>query len=445
MQTEVVLVATMLMTAALGLPVRAQVELPSVHSLGPVVGRLDSLVATRGFHVLSDGRVVVNEIGAGRIVVYDRTLSHEQTVIDTTFRGKIFGYLADTSLLLNPSARTLVVLSPTGTFARTMPLATTDIEGNATPFTSRVDAKGRIVYQVFMRQNGAIGSGARSATVDSMLLLRLDVGTGVIDTVAAFVVLRNPLGSDVLGLALGAFPPGVIGSTSMAMINGVVFVTSAAGFGGSGGGSGGGARGGGGGAGTDRGGDTAIFTKSLATVAQEAGLTFAPPSDAWAVLSDGAVAVVRGQTHQIDWYPADGTHSSSPPLPYASSRLTIQAKTTFVDSLKRTYAAHPGPTATPTAISADMKVLLSAPAFPDPATLPDYVGSFARVKADAENNLWLQETTDSTVWDVVNRAGRMTDRVRIPAEMTIEWFGPGVVYLVSYAGTTTALIEARIR
>jgi hypothetical protein len=29
--------------------------------------------------------------------------------------------------------------------------------------------------------------------------------------------------------------------------------------------------------------------------------------------------------------------------------------------------------------------------------------------------------------------------------MTIEWFGPGVVYLVSYAGTTTALIEARNR
>ena len=59
-----------------------------------------------------------------------------------------------------------------------------------------------------------------------------------------------------------------------------------------------------------------------------------PMVDAWALLSDGTVAVVRGRDFHIDWYHPDGSHSSSVKIPFDWQRLTDSLKVVVLDSAK---------------------------------------------------------------------------------------------------------------
>ena len=80
-----------------------------------------------------------------------------------------------------------------------------------------------------------------------------------------------------------------------------------------------------------------------------------------------------------------------------------------------------------------------------PRSAPDYVAPLSQVRADADGNLWIQETQSvrgtnpvnpfaadvAPIFDVVNRAGVMIDRIQIPGAAFVVGFGPHVVYLIS--------------
>jgi hypothetical protein len=70
------------------------------------------------------------------------------------------------------------------------------------------------------------------------------------------------------------------------------------------------------------------------------------------------------------------------------------------------------------------------------------------VRADRDNNIWILPTTTAysnsgeLVYDVVNRAGKLFERVRIPEGRSITGFGPGgVVYLMSRDASRGWVIE----
>ena len=85
--------------------------------------------------------------------------------------------------------------------------------------------------------------------------------------------------------------------------------------------------------------------------------------------------------------------------------------------------------------------------------MPDYYPPIrpGSVKADRDGNLWIIPTTsvlagDGLVYDVINREGKLVERVRIPAGRTIVAFGRGgLIYLVSqYALGAQRLERARV-
>ena len=88
-----------------------------------------------------------------------------------------------------------------------------------------------------------------------------------------------------------------------------------------------------------------------------------------------------------------------------------------------------------------------------PSELPDYKPPFFAnsVRADAEGNLWVRTIptkliAGGPVYDVINREGKLVDRVQVPANRTIAGFGPdGSVYLVSRDGSTMTFERARVR
>jgi hypothetical protein len=85
---------------------------------------------------------------------------------------------------------------------------------------------------------------------------------------------------------------------------------------------------------------------------------------------------------------------------------------------------------------------------------PTTTAAFARpdaLLADADHRVWIRpqrwmsatRATPAPAYDIVDREGRLIDRVRIPADRKIVGFGPGVVYLTTLDGTR--LERARFR
>jgi len=88
---------------------------------------------------------------------------------------------------------------------------------------------------------------------------------------------------------------------------------------------------------------------------------------------------------------------------------------------------------------------------PELNDVPDYVPPFSRgaVRADVDGNLWVRTSTlvsGQPVYDIINRAGELADRVQLPPFRSIAGFAPGVVYMaVKDASGAVRLERARVR
>ncbi|HTR78861.1 MAG TPA: hypothetical protein VMH39_12150, partial [Gemmatimonadaceae bacterium] len=174
--------------------------------------------------------------------------------------------------------------------------------------------------------------------------------------------------------------------------------------------------------------------------------------DAWAMLPDGTVAIVRGRDYHIDWIAPDGRRNSSPKLPFQWHRLSDSDKVAIIDSVKAYNDAHPG---SYVAYAPTGQVTGTFPAgVISPDSLADYRPPFARdaMFADADGNVWLLPTPEvplspnpGPVYDVVNRAGALIDRVQLSPGFGIAGFAPGYVFMTIREGATTVLVKARIR
>src|SRR5580658_8865622 len=72
---------------ALALAMSAAAQQPSIpiRPLGPILrATSESLVSVSGVRVLSDGRLLVNDTRGKRVVLFDSTLQHATSVVDTT-------------------------------------------------------------------------------------------------------------------------------------------------------------------------------------------------------------------------------------------------------------------------------------------------------------------------------------------------------------------------
>jgi hypothetical protein len=200
--------------------------------------------------------------------------------------------------------------------------------------------------------------------------------------------------------------------------------------------------------------------------------------DDWAVLADGSVAIVRGQDYHIDFVNADGSMTRGPKMAYAWEPLSDEAKIALIDSLKKAdedSKKNPPSTRTMTlgagggssvggsssgtrssagsssGASPDKAVSPNEnppPEFPSPSELPDYRPPFEQraARADADGNLWIKtthhETSAGSVYDVINRQGKVIDRVQLQPGRSIIGFGRGgVVYMLAGEETQVMWLE----
>ncbi|HSA55929.1 MAG TPA: hypothetical protein VLE53_09500 [Gemmatimonadaceae bacterium] len=426
---------------ALSMPavVGAQNEIP-VREVGPAEAASSETVGfLYGLRELSDGRVLVNDAGRRRLLLFDRALAQAKILADSAAGTPvaygarptgIIPYLGDSTLLIDQSARAFLVLDPEGKVARVMsPPRAGDIGFMWNPAigTPGFDAGGRLIYRSWLMPTFRAPEQGKPFVPpqlpDSAPILAGDFDRRAADTLGWVRVPKRRT-------SVTPVPGGVRLS---AMIN------------------------------------------PLSTI------------DDWTLLPDGTIAMLRGQDYHIDWINPDGTRWSSPKMPFDWKRLTDEEKTALVDSTRRalerefaTPGAESGAGAAaasghgvPTNTNHSMTILgvtmpdggppprpagaPDAPQIPEvvPASdLPDYVPPVLRsgtMRADPQGNVWILPSTTAQsgsglLYDVVDRRGVLTHRVRLPAGRALEGFGAnGAIYLTSHDAGGTRLERARLK
>ena len=399
---------------------------------------------------LPNGSVIVNDVARRRLLLLDPSLESFAVIADSTSgavngygqrAGALIPYVADSTLFLDATAGSFLVIDPAGKVARVMsPPRPTDnnVISNFNNGFPGFDSKGRMIYRSnypVMPVQTRDGSIQMPPRPDSAPLLRVDLDTRRADTVAA--VRTAKFISNTITLPNGGQ------STMMTQV-------------------------------------------PLATI------------DDWAVLSDGTIAIVRGNDYKVDFLLPDGAKRTSPKVAFDWKRLDDEAKLILIDSIMKARAAGPqggpggpgGPGGGPITFAGGdgMRVAIGGgggggrgevervaavagtamvsggpggPGGPGGITLPapvasdlpDYMPAFTQTSArpDADGNLWIRTTTPGAqpgnfVYDVINNQGNLVDRVDVPKGMTIIGFGKGgAVYLSQREGYAFRVLKATIK
>ena len=401
----------------------------------------DSLGSVAAVRQLPSGNVLVNDQARRRVVLMDSSMTVIGVVADSTSSsnnaygarpGGMIAYRGDSTLFIEPASLSMLVIDPAGKIVRTMaaPRAN-DVQfliggslGNP-----GFDARGRLVYRTMEPDVGLRGARlpqpgqpwVAPMPPDSAALVRFDLATRTLDTVGFFKIARSNV----------RWTPNATGGIR-----------------------------------------THIMIHPL------------PVVDEWAVMSDGTVAFVRGKDYHVDFIDATGERTSAEKIPYEWQRMTDDDKSRFLDSSKvaieklRAAAAAgnagaaqsvmetvlgdggvggappmaragDGPTPTrgdgpapprrgdspPGGVRGGMQ--MPAVEMVPASELADYKPVFGAgsVKADMDGRLWVRTiptklTPGGAIYNVIDKSGKLADRVQVPANTTIAGFGKGgVVYL----------------
>ena len=130
-----------------------------------------------------------------------------------------------------------------------------------------------------------------------------------------------------------------------------------------------------------------------------------PQGDDWALMSDGTLAVVRVLDYHVDYFAPDGSHTSSPKLPFDWKRITDEEKTKLIDSLKVTAKEASDRAAAQQAQGGGRGFRASfEPVSAD--KLPDYVPPIrpGTTLADHDGNIWILPATSSIAAQLAQQA-----------------------------------------
>ena len=362
---------------------------------------------------LPDGRLLVNDTQRRQLLIIDRALSATTVIADSAAgkqtsygakAGGLISYRADSTLFVDPDGLSMFVIDPAGRIARVASVPRSQDAAALASNNAGIDSRGRLVYRGLTRVKQVVNGGLTLAQFpDSIDVDRIDLATRRVDTAGYFRVSK----------------------TNMTITQ------------------------------TEHGMSVGAEVNPVQTV------------DDWAVLADGSIAIVRGQDYHVDLIGADASVKSAAKIPFNWRPLTDEEKLVVLDSAKRQIdrmfsgagpdqaammAMHGDGAAIP--IAGGHGAPTAAPNSPPPvklvpaSALPDFWPVFNQggVKPDADGNLWVRTSAirpgaiGGPIYDVIDRAGSLADRVQIPPGRQIVGFGKGgTVYMAARESNGTFL------
>lgn len=443
-----VLSASLLIAAAGSLG--AQATAPAIRPIGSVVATsAEKFGNVNSIRALSNGTALINDMPNRRVLLVDENMKVLKVVADTTpetgnaYSGRLAGlipYKGDTSLFVDPQALSMLVIDPSGRIGRVMSIPRADdamlmtgIQG-----TPAVDPQGRIIYRAnnmdmagMRRQFVMGGAGGQAGPPkppvfpDTAAIVRIDLSTRKLDTLAWIKVqaIKMNVAQDE---------------------NGRIRMTSE--------------------------------------------VNPLPLIDEWSVLNDGTLAIIRGRDYHVEFVNAEGQKQVAAKVPFDWQRLSDDDKIAFIDSVKaqreRQVAAMEAQRTTTTGPNGQQQTVVAGGGaaaggggprivmdidgggpprrggegqrgggneggprrdfmpqlnFVQPTELPDYKPPFLNgaVRADMDGNLWVRTVPTKKyeggqIYDVIDRTGKLIDRVQVPVGRQIIGFGKGgVVYMMA--------------
>ena len=370
----------------------AQAPIP-VRTVGPILAAGTENVGTSVVvRALSDGRVIVGSWRRWRVFAFDSTLAKSTVVIDSVWgTGSSsppttpIAYRGDSTVLADFGGSALLVLDPKGTIVRSMaPVRRDDLRRMNSPGV-RFDRRERIVFQE------ATNLARPTQPPDTSPLVRADLDARTIDTVG-WLKAGNELW---------------------------------------------------------------VRTDPSTRLTHEIFNPF-PWTDQWAMLTDGTIAIVRAGDYHIDWIDPDGTRRSTAKMPFDWRRITEAEKRQIGDSLLKLRTEQIAHRVTPPSGRGGGRAptpLRTVVELTPESGWPSYWPSmnYAAVKSDLENHLWILPSTSlnaasGLTYDVVNRDGKIVERVQLPRNRALAGFGPGgMIYTTHTVGDVTTLERAQVR
>lgn len=237
------------------------------------------------------------------------------------------------------------------------------------------DAQGRLFYSASGGMRISLGGGAASTPPDSLPIMRWDPVTDVTDTVGMFYSPSS----------------------------------------------------------TSRGGGNLSFNSGRISLAGFRQQPFSP-RDAWAVVSDGGVAVARATTYRMDWY-RNGVSTLGPAIEYDPIRISQAEKEAWADARANQTATFVSFGGGGGGGSGGGTFELPRPDL-DEIDFPDYKPPFPTTGARAtpDGEIWVQRyqrhDEDRALFDVFNDRGELVKQVQLPPGRRLVGFGDGVLYAV---------------
>ena len=436
----------------------------TVRSLGSRVGATaDSFSVYARVRELPDGRVLVNDPRQRQLLLYDSTFTHRTIIADPDgSRGLpdpagLYGmmpYRGDSTLIYDGATQCTEIIGPTGAFVRVMPRPADEVAQALVLEGLGIDPAGDVFFASYGGSAFGLGTSVNGASVHvaprgaycaSMTLpLRIGgAGSGRADTSSRVAEPVAPVDRPSLSDFQLVFTPPplkhrparpydaaegplfhhdstpIVRVDTVGALQTVGFIRRPARY-------------------TEvraPGSYNPAFQDSIYapnTVEKIDPIRFA---DDWALLSDGSIAIVRADDYHIDWVDPDGRRRSTPPMAFDSHVLSSDEKAAIVDSTRRYALAHlqirmiEGTRTSHTAYAYE-------PDIADTSELPNYRPPFNSwaLHPDRGGRLWIQESrpdrlTRAAIFDVVDRTGRIVDRVELPPDARLVGFGANDVYL----------------
>ena len=446
---------------ALGTVAGAQ-QVPNARPLGATIATVaEPFGGVQSLRQLPDGRLLVNDPSKRRVILFDADLSKYTVVADSTsatanaYSGRIAGlipYRADSTLFVDPTSMSMLVIDPKGNLgSRVMSVPRPDDAFALTGLAFGLpgfDKQGRLVYRAqpsfaFMRGGPGPGSpGFKPPQMpDSAPIVRVELATRKVDTVT-FVKTYAP---------------------KMTMTQG-----------------------------------------ENGRISMSSVLNPLPTVDDWAITPDGTIVVLRGREFRVDYTDASGALVQGPKVAHDWQRMSDEEKVAFLDSTKTAMekvradmqtriqqnggnveramaagaaAAGAGGGAPMPMIRIEMAggggggepprrgeqrggpngaapngaITMPPLNFVEPSELPDYKPPFAAgaTRADADGNVWVRliatKPMPGPVYDIIDKDGKLVDRVVLPPNSAIAGFGPGVVYLATRDTEGTHLKKVAVK
>ena len=187
----------------------------------------------------------------------------------------------------------------------------------------------------------------------------------------------------------------------------------------------------------------APLTNSVGSFVVYVGTAPLQQVDAWAVLRDGTVAVVRSASYRIDWFAPDGTRSQTDSIPFTPVPVTSSDKKRIVEEYKPVGEAALAALPTRTSILA---MTFEEP-LAWPAMHPPFRGDMAPL-VDARDRIWLATrcaTDDQAMcYDVIGRDGVRAQRFRMPPRTIVVGFGRDVVYTAIVQKSDKSILQRHV-